>query len=42
MVEGVAAYAEEVRTHRYPGPEHGYSIPEEELVALREELAQLR
>jgi 3-methyl-2-oxobutanoate hydroxymethyltransferase len=35
MVAGVAAYAEDVRTRRYPAPEHGYSIPEEELSAFR-------
>jgi 3-methyl-2-oxobutanoate hydroxymethyltransferase len=26
MVAGVAAYAEDVRTRRYPGPDHGYTI----------------
>jgi 3-methyl-2-oxobutanoate hydroxymethyltransferase len=35
MVAGVAAYADDVRTRRYPGPDHGYSIPEEELEAFR-------
>ena len=35
MDAGVAAYAEDVRTRRYPGPEHGYSIPDEELAASR-------
>ncbi|MFL5641332.1 MAG: 3-methyl-2-oxobutanoate hydroxymethyltransferase [Chloroflexota bacterium] len=39
MVAGVAAYADDVRTHRYPAPEHGYSIPEEELAAFRASLA---
>jgi 3-methyl-2-oxobutanoate hydroxymethyltransferase len=34
MVDGVRAYAEDVRTRRYPAPEHGYSIPAEELAAL--------
>jgi 3-methyl-2-oxobutanoate hydroxymethyltransferase len=38
MNEGVAAYAEDVRTRRYPGPEHGYSIEEPELEAFREAL----
>ena len=28
---GVAAYAEDVRTRRYPGPEHTYAIAPEEL-----------
>jgi 3-methyl-2-oxobutanoate hydroxymethyltransferase len=41
MVAGVAAYAEDVRTGRYPGPEHGYSIDEPELEAFREALAGL-
>jgi 3-methyl-2-oxobutanoate hydroxymethyltransferase len=41
MVAGVAAYAEDVRTGRYPGPEHGYSIEEPELEAFREALAAL-
>ena len=31
MVAGVAAYAADVRERRYPGPEHGYSMPPEEL-----------
>ena len=35
MVAGVAAYAQDVRTHHYPRPDHGYSIPDEELAALR-------
>jgi 3-methyl-2-oxobutanoate hydroxymethyltransferase len=38
MVSGVAAYAEDVRTKRYPGPDHGYSIPDEELAAFRASL----
>jgi 3-methyl-2-oxobutanoate hydroxymethyltransferase len=35
MVAGVAAYAQDVRTHRYPRPDHGYSIPDEELAAFK-------
>ena len=35
MAAGVAAFADDVRTKRYPAPEHGYSIPEEELAGLR-------
>jgi 3-methyl-2-oxobutanoate hydroxymethyltransferase len=31
MKEGVGAYAEDVRTRRYPAPEHGYTIAPEEL-----------
>jgi 3-methyl-2-oxobutanoate hydroxymethyltransferase len=38
MNEGVAAYAEDVRTHRYPGPEHTYKIDPAELVELRAQL----
>jgi 3-methyl-2-oxobutanoate hydroxymethyltransferase len=38
MVAGVAAYAEDVRTKRYPGPDHGYTIPDEELAAFRSAL----
>jgi 3-methyl-2-oxobutanoate hydroxymethyltransferase len=41
MNDGVAAYAEDVRTHRYPGPEHGYSIEDGELEAFRDALATL-
>jgi 3-methyl-2-oxobutanoate hydroxymethyltransferase len=39
MNAGVRAYAEDVRTRRYPGPEHVYSIKPEELAELRERLA---
>jgi 3-methyl-2-oxobutanoate hydroxymethyltransferase len=35
MAAGVSAFAEDVRTRRYPAPEHGYSIPEDELAGLR-------
>jgi len=34
MNEGVAAYAEDVRTRRYPGPEHTYKIDPTELAEL--------
>ena len=34
MVAGVAAYAAEVRSGAFPGPEHVYSIDEDELRAL--------
>jgi 3-methyl-2-oxobutanoate hydroxymethyltransferase len=34
MNAGVAAYAEDVRTRRYPGPEHTYSIDPSELTEL--------
>jgi 3-methyl-2-oxobutanoate hydroxymethyltransferase len=36
MVRGVSAYAAEVRGRTFPGPEHVYSIPPEELDRLRE------
>src|SRR3712207_9421920 len=36
MVAGVAAYAADVRERRYPGPEHAYSIPDEELARFRD------
>ncbi|MHB8690754.1 MAG: 3-methyl-2-oxobutanoate hydroxymethyltransferase [Solirubrobacteraceae bacterium] len=35
MNAGVAAYAADVRERRYPGPEHGYSIDEDELAEFR-------
>jgi 3-methyl-2-oxobutanoate hydroxymethyltransferase len=35
MVAGVSAYAQDVRSRRYPAPEHGYTIPDEELAAFR-------
>jgi 3-methyl-2-oxobutanoate hydroxymethyltransferase len=35
MNDGVAAYAEDVRTRRYPGPEHTYKIKPEELTELQ-------
>ncbi|MBA3329025.1 MAG: 3-methyl-2-oxobutanoate hydroxymethyltransferase [Solirubrobacterales bacterium] len=38
MTAGVAAYAEDVRTGRYPEPRHGYSIDAEQLAAFREQL----
>jgi 3-methyl-2-oxobutanoate hydroxymethyltransferase len=38
MVAGLVAYADDVRTHRYPRPDHGYSIPDEELAAFRQAL----
>jgi 3-methyl-2-oxobutanoate hydroxymethyltransferase len=34
MVAGVAEYAHEVRTRAFPGPEHTYSIDEEELASF--------
>jgi len=39
MNEGVSAYAEDVRSRRYPAPEHTYSIDPAELAELRSSLA---
>jgi 3-methyl-2-oxobutanoate hydroxymethyltransferase len=39
MDAGVAAYAEDVRSGRYPQPEHGYSIDEDELARFRSDFA---
>jgi 3-methyl-2-oxobutanoate hydroxymethyltransferase len=41
MNDGVGAYAEDVRSRRYPGPEHGYSIDASELAELRELLPRV-
>jgi 3-methyl-2-oxobutanoate hydroxymethyltransferase len=38
MVAGVAEYAEEVRNGTFPGPEHTYSIDDEELARFRADL----
>jgi len=38
MNAGVTAFAEDVRTRRYPGPEHTYSIDPHELAELRTQL----
>jgi 3-methyl-2-oxobutanoate hydroxymethyltransferase len=38
MLTGVQAYAEEVRTRAFPGPEHVYGIAPEELERLRAKL----
>ncbi len=42
MNDGVAAYAEDVRTRRYPGPEHTYKIDAGELEELRSALSGSR
>lgn len=39
MVRAVGAYAEEVRTGKFPGPEHTYGIATDELRAFSEALA---
>jgi 3-methyl-2-oxobutanoate hydroxymethyltransferase len=38
MVAGVAAFADDVRTRRYPEPQHGYAIDQDELSAFRDRL----
>lgn len=38
-VDGVSAYAAEVRSGAYPAPEHGYGMPSAEAARLRELLA---
>lgn len=35
MTAGVAAYAADVRSRRFPAPEHGYTMPPEELERFR-------
>jgi 3-methyl-2-oxobutanoate hydroxymethyltransferase len=42
MVEGVKAFAEDVRTRRYPEPEHGYTIAPDELERLHELMREMR
>ena len=37
MVDGVSAFAEDVRDRSFPGPEHGYSIDYDQLTAFRSE-----
>jgi 3-methyl-2-oxobutanoate hydroxymethyltransferase len=39
MTAGVRAYVEDVRTRRYPGPDHTYSIDPEELALFRSQLS---
>ena len=38
MVAGVSAFATDVRSRRYPAPEHGYAIDPEELSSFRQRL----
>jgi 3-methyl-2-oxobutanoate hydroxymethyltransferase len=42
MVRGVRAYADEVRSRTFPGPEHAYTIAPEELDRLRGQLRDAR
>ena len=38
MAAGVAAFADDVRSRRYPEPRHGYSIEETELSQFKADL----
>ena len=40
MVDAVTAYAEDVRTAAFPGPEHAYGVAPEEMERLKEMLAK--
>jgi 3-methyl-2-oxobutanoate hydroxymethyltransferase len=40
MLRGIEAYAEEVRTRKFPAPEHTYGIAPEELQRLKQQLQQ--
>ena len=41
MVDGVTAFADDVRGRRYPEPEHGYTMAPDEAARLRSLLADL-
>ena len=41
MVEGVEAFAADVRDRRYPEPEHGYTMAPDEAERLRVQVADL-
>jgi 3-methyl-2-oxobutanoate hydroxymethyltransferase len=40
MLRGLEAYAEEVRTRAFPGPQHTYGIAPEELARLKQQLGE--
>ncbi|HEX6584396.1 MAG TPA: 3-methyl-2-oxobutanoate hydroxymethyltransferase [Thermoleophilaceae bacterium] len=40
MIRGVSAFADEVRSRRYPEPEHGYTMAPDEIARLHELLQQ--
>jgi 3-methyl-2-oxobutanoate hydroxymethyltransferase len=42
MVDGVTAFAEDVRERRYPAPEHGYTMAPDEADRLRTLLHELQ
>jgi 3-methyl-2-oxobutanoate hydroxymethyltransferase len=41
MADGVAAYASDVRTRAYPGPEHAYSVDADELAEFQAGVKEL-
>jgi 3-methyl-2-oxobutanoate hydroxymethyltransferase len=41
MIDGVAAFADDVRERRYPAPEHGYTMAPDEAARLRSLLGDL-
>jgi 3-methyl-2-oxobutanoate hydroxymethyltransferase len=40
MIEGVRAFAEDVRARRYPEPEHGYTMAPDEIERLHERMGE--
>jgi 3-methyl-2-oxobutanoate hydroxymethyltransferase len=40
MLRGLEAYAEDVRTRAFPGPQHAYGIAPEELTRLKQQLGE--
>jgi 3-methyl-2-oxobutanoate hydroxymethyltransferase len=40
MIRGVSAFADEVRTRRYPEEEHGYTMAPDEIARLHELLRE--
>jgi 3-methyl-2-oxobutanoate hydroxymethyltransferase len=40
MIRGVSAFTEDVRTRRYPGPEHGYTMAPDEIERLHGMLSE--
>jgi 3-methyl-2-oxobutanoate hydroxymethyltransferase len=41
MIDGVTAFAADVRERRYPEPEHGYQMAPDEVARLKDLLAGL-
>jgi hypothetical protein len=40
MVEAVSAFAADVRSHRYPAPEHIYGMAADELARFKERMSR--